>query len=69
MQAYATQVAERLRTSLWIVPSICTLVAAVLAFLLIEIDRWTGSRALALPWTFAGGPRAPAPSCPPLRGQ
>jgi uncharacterized membrane protein len=55
MQAYATQVAERLRTSLWIVPSICTLVAAVLAFLLIEIDRWTGSRALALPWTFAGG--------------
>jgi uncharacterized membrane protein len=55
MQAYATQVAERLRTSLWIVPSLCTLVAAVLAFLLIEIDRWTGNRALALPWTFAGG--------------
>jgi uncharacterized membrane protein len=55
MRAYSTQVAERLRTSLWLVPSICTLVAAVLAFVLIEIDRWTGSRALALPGTFAGG--------------
>jgi uncharacterized membrane protein len=49
------RLAERLRTSLWVIPAGCTLAAALLAFGLIEFDRQTANTDFSLPWTFQGG--------------
>jgi uncharacterized membrane protein len=38
-----------------VIPAVCTLAAAVLAFGLIEFDRQTANTDFSLPWTFQGG--------------
>ena len=58
MKTLRIKLAERLRTNLWVVPGLCTVFAALLASVLIEADRRSGSAggsAPALPWAFNGG--------------
>jgi uncharacterized membrane protein len=46
--------AERLRSSLWIIPALCTLLAILLASLLVELDKRQGGGTAILPWFFEG---------------
>jgi uncharacterized membrane protein len=55
MSIRSAKLAERLRTSLWVIPAGCTLAAALLAFGLIEFDRQTANTDFSLPGTFQGG--------------
>ena len=55
MKTRTAKLAERLRSSLWVVPAACTLVAALLAFVLVELDRRAGNGSLSLPGAFQGG--------------
>src|ERR1041385_8934374 len=53
MKTRSTQIAERLRSSLLVVPTVITLIAVALAFVLVEFDRQRGAEAV-LPWIFRG---------------
>ncbi len=55
MQARLFQVAERLRSSLWVVPAVCTFVAAFFAVFLLTVDRQLREAGWSLPGTFQGG--------------
>src|SRR5262245_46334979 len=47
--------AERLRSNLWMIPAICTLLAIVLASLLVELDKRQEANGIFLSWLFEGG--------------
>ncbi|HUS13982.1 MAG TPA: DUF2254 domain-containing protein [Chloroflexia bacterium] len=55
MDARLVQARERLRTSLWVVPTICTLVVALLAAAVIAFDQQAGPGDSQLLWSFQGG--------------
>src|SRR5205814_1964888 len=55
LKTRTAKLSERLRSSLWVVPAVCTLVAALLAFVLVELDRQAGNGNLTLPVVFQGG--------------
>src|SRR4051794_4058837 len=55
MSARITQRIERLRSSIWLVPAVCTVLAGILAFALIEFDTRYGAQTGGLPWSFVGG--------------
>src|SRR5690242_11037324 len=55
MNVRRVQLAERLRSNLWLVPIIITVAGSVAALLLIELDRRTTAAQIQLPWTFQGG--------------
>src|SRR5438105_2982845 len=55
MKTRSARLAERLRSSLLVVPTAITLFAVLLAFALIELDRQRGAEAITMvPWIFRG---------------
>jgi uncharacterized membrane protein len=55
MKTHIQQMAERARSRLWVLPALCTIVAALLAAGLIALDERLGGDAPKLPWAFQGG--------------
>ncbi|MEO6458700.1 MAG: DUF2254 domain-containing protein [Chloroflexia bacterium] len=58
MKTNIIKAVEQARSSLWVLPAAITLIAGLLAFLLVEIDRRAGSNTelfRLLPWAFEGG--------------
>lgn len=58
MKTFVARLVEQSRSSLWVVPAVMTLSAALLAVLLVELDRQVGSSGNVfnlLPWVFEGG--------------
>lgn len=49
------EISDRIRHSLWFIPSVCTVVAAVLALLLVWVSELTGLEATNLPIVFSAG--------------
>src|SRR5215204_5740027 len=54
MRVKLAKLSERLESSLWVIPALITTLAALLAFLLVELDRLS-SAGNQLPWFFQGG--------------
>lgn len=55
MDARRIQWGERLPTSLWVLPAVCTLLAGLPATAVIAFDEQLGTSNRHLPWTFQGG--------------
>src|SRR5215212_1180722 len=55
MNTRLVKLAEQFRSSLWPIPALSSLAAALLALALIEFDRGASAGGVQLPWTFQGG--------------
>ncbi len=55
MNTRLVKLAEQFRSSLWPVPAVSTIAAAVLALAVTELDRLAGVADRQIPWTFHGG--------------
>jgi uncharacterized membrane protein len=55
MKARLAKISEKIRSSLWLLPAVLTVVISGIAFVLIEFDRRTNTAEAQLPWTFQGG--------------